>query len=114
MTNGQSALDVIVPCYNPLPGWEQVLAGAFADFVQQSGATNTRMILVNDGSTQHVSDAAVATLREQVPNFEYVIYTTNKGKGEALRQGVSVATAPQMIFTDIDFPYTIASMVAVY
>lgn len=114
MTNGPSALDVIVPCYNPLPGWETVLSNAFQAFTATCGTNNVRMILVNDGSTMNVTEAGIDKLRAAIPNFHYVSYATNMGKGEALRQGVQAATAPLMLFTDIDFPYTIQSMVAVH
>jgi len=37
----------------------------------------------------------------------------NQGKGAALRRGFEKANAPIVLFTDIDFPYEIASMVQV-
>ena len=91
-----------------------VLANAFQAFVTAIGTNSVRMILVNDGSTANVTEASLNKLRNAVPNLHYVSYDHNQGKGEALRQGVQAANAPLMLFTDIDFPYTIPSMVAVY
>lgn len=114
MAKAVPELDVIVPCYNPLPGWERILADAFARFCELAQVPNARMILVNDGSTRNVSETEIVYLRQAVSQFEFVSYQENKGKGEALRQGVARAAAETMLFTDIDFPYTIDSMVRMH
>ena len=42
-----------------------------------------------------------------------ISYPTNMGKGFAIRAGVQRSTAPVIAFTDIDFPYTMESMLRV-
>lgn len=105
-------LEVVVPCYNPPEGWEEVLAGKFAEF--QSAVSDlvaeTRLIVVNDGSARHVSASNVRRLEALLPEARVVGYTANRGKGHALRYGVQASEAELVLVTDIDFPYTIASM----
>lgn len=72
-----------------------------------------RVLVVNDGSPRGVTDADVALLRRELPAFEYLAYPVNRGKGHALRYGVAQATAPLVLFTDIDFPYEETSVAAV-
>ncbi len=68
------------------------------------------MVLVNDGSTLGVTPGGIEQLRAAFPDLLYHTYKTNKGKGYALREGISASTAPYAITTDIDFPYTQDSM----
>lgn len=60
--------------------------------------------MVNDGSTHNFTLPQVMELEKVGVNF--VNYTTNRGKGYALRQGVQAASGEYVIYTDIDFPYT--------
>ena len=43
-------LHVIVPCYNPPPGWEQALANHFVDLSQALGGLvgDLKLVVVND------------------------------------------------------------------
>jgi glycosyltransferase involved in cell wall biosynthesis len=69
-----------------------------------------RLILVNDGSNiDHFIDE-FEWLKGAEPEANIISYSPNKGKGYALRTGVALATAPMVIYTDIDFPYTIDGM----
>ncbi len=68
------------------------------------------MVLVNDGSTMNVSKENFRYLKSEIHGLYIVDYPENKGKGYALRQGVSMSNSDLNIFTDIDFPYTIDSM----
>lgn len=72
------------------------------------------IILVNDGSTSGVTDNDISMLQNTIPGFQYVSYKENKGKGYALRKGVAVASTDIILYTDIDFPYTIESIASVY
>lgn len=108
-------LDVIVPCFNPRSGWEHNLADsverlrtALPNGVLQS------IILVDDGSTQGVTDQGLEQLQVHVPELAVMAYTENRGKGHAVRTGVGVATADIMLYTDVDFPYPERSMAEFY
>jgi len=104
-------LSVILPCYNPLPGWtEHVLAG-FRRI--QKEVPDTELILVNDGSPAAIDDD-VALLQKEIPGLKYVHYETNRGKGHAIRTGAAQAAGQFIIYTDIDFPYTHASFMDIY
>jgi glycosyltransferase involved in cell wall biosynthesis len=103
-------IQIIVPCYNPQSGWHQVLAERFLDLRgQMSDQCSLQLLLVNDGSTQGMSKEHIAYLK-RATELEYISYDRNQGKGAALRKGVSAATAPLLVVTDIDFPYTQESM----
>lgn len=76
--------------------------------------TQIMYILVNDGSPTPIDPADIKKLSQNLPAFEYVSYAANKGKGYALRQGMDISQAPISIFTDLDFPYTLDSLVKIY
>jgi glycosyltransferase involved in cell wall biosynthesis len=106
---------VIVPCYNPPNGWEAVLAARFQAFQSQfdPAAYTLGLMVVNDGSTRNVADENMARLTALAPGTQIVRYSLNRGKGYALRQGVSASEADLHLVTDIDFPYTLESMARV-
>lgn len=67
------------------------------------------LILVNDGSAIEVESSAQDQILSVIPEARWISYKENRGKGYALRQGVMHATAPFIVYTDIDFPYTFES-----
>ncbi len=105
-------LDVIVPCYNPLEGWAEALAGRFSNFKNAVAdlVGETRLIVVNDGSLAESSKMIFKRLSEILPEAKIIHYAENRGKGHALRQGVSASDADFHLLTDADFPYTLDSM----
>lgn len=105
-------LTLIVPCYNPRPDWAQRVVEYFQQFAQ-AAASEVKLTLVNDGSTQNVSEQDFQFLRQAIPTLTLLNYAENRGKGYALRQGVQHTTSYFYIFTDIDFPYTLQSMLAI-
>ena len=105
-------LSIILPCYNPKPLWVQRVVDNLMQIEAAIGAP-VQCVLVNDGSTQNI-EAEVQVLASTLADFKYIHYTTNKGKGYAIRQGLEAATAPHIAYTDIDFPYTPDSLLAVY
>ena len=88
------------------------MAGRFEQF--RSGvagwAPHTGLIVVNDGSFAKATELNFKRLSQLIPEVKVVSYTSNRGKGYALRQGVAASDADFHVVTDADFPYTIDSM----
>jgi glycosyltransferase involved in cell wall biosynthesis len=109
----QPSLNIIVPCYNPQKqDWAQHLVAQYLSFKKCCPLKHVNMVLINDGSTMNVSASEFRFLKSEIHGLYIVDYAENKGKGYALRQGVGMSNADLNIFTDIDFPYTIDSMLA--
>lgn len=104
---------LVLPCYNPQQGWEQNVCTAYSAFCSRINK-QVELVVVMDGRSESVTPGAVGTLSDSIPGLKLVRYEPNRGKGYALRQGVAAATGDTIMYTDIDFPYTIDSMVAVY
>ncbi len=108
-----ASLDIILPAYNPLPGWEEIVIGRFQSLAKALPDLKIRLFVVNDGS-QHINEpASMQLLKDSIPDFQWISYPQNRGKGYALRQGVLQSTSDHIIYTDIDWPYTEESMIGV-
>lgn len=106
--------DLILPCYNPLPGWAGNILVSVARLREALPDAEPHIVLVNDGSLRGIEAPDLDLLRASLPHFTYVSYNDNQGKGYALRQGTAHARHPLCLFTDIDFPYEEASMATLY
>ena len=107
-------LDLILPCFNPLPGWENTVIRSFNNFKGQlKGFDETTLILINDGSTKGVEDGQINKIRQKIAPCSLVYYRNrlNRGKGHAVREGMQRSRGDLAVYTDIDFPYTTKSMV---
>ncbi len=106
------SLDVIVPVFNPPPGWETGVAERFSAFQKllSGKVQSVALTLVNDGSTQNTEAENFQKLIAQLPEVQVVSYAQNRGKGFALRAGVAATEADFYLLTDADFPYTMDSM----
>jgi glycosyltransferase involved in cell wall biosynthesis len=105
----QNSLDIIIPCYNPAPAWSNKIINSYKEICGLSGVAQINLIFVNDGSVKGIQIADIDNLKDNIPNFSYITYAINKGKGYALREGVKTSTSDFCIYTDIDFPYTLES-----
>ena len=76
--------------------------------------TQIEIIVVNDGSPIPATASSKRFLSRRIPHFKFISYDYNMGKGYAVRKGVEAAQAPHIIYTDIDFPYTVADICQVY
>lgn len=103
-------LDIILPCYNPQPGWDEILVERMAMLRKSLPGKKVRAIVVNDGSAHALAGEAMAQLEEKITDLILVSYPHNMGKGFAIRAGIQRSLAPVIVYTDIDFPYTIESM----
>ncbi len=108
-------IDIILPCYNPSPNWAQIIVNSLLRLEQLLAGAQIRLIIVNDGSSVNsILSEGVEYLKSQIPNLYYIAYPTNKGKGFALRKGVSEASSPYIITTDVDFPYSEEDVASIY
>jgi glycosyltransferase involved in cell wall biosynthesis len=107
-------LDIVLPCYNPIANWAQNIIQSLAALEKLLPGTLLHVYLVNDGAQHGITDQDIKLLQDTLPQFTYISYPENRGKGYALRQGVSQTTGEYCIYTDIDFPYTEQSLVHVF
>ena len=108
-----TSLDIILPAYNPLPGWEDIVIGRFQSLVKALPEVKIRLFIVNDGSQRLDENHSAGVIQEVIPDLQWISYKENRGKGYALRQGVKNSTADFIVYTDIDWPYTEESMIGV-
>lgn len=104
---------IVLPCYNPILGWENTVINAINE-LQQKLEITIDLVIVNDGSTQNVGSKEIDYLRSAIPQLNFISYAENKGKGYALREGVRQVKNFPIVYTDIDFPYTTESFISIY
>ena len=106
------AVDILLPAYNPLPGWEETVIHRFRSLQHALPEFSFQLVLVNDGSIVSNWKSGLDKLMENLPATVVISYEQNQGKGHALREGVKQSSANYIIYTDIDWPYTEESMVS--
>lgn len=102
-----SSLSLVLPCYNPAPGWEATLYEHYLRIKEklQDTISHLEVIVVNDGSKTGIDPGGLHWLALSIPRFTFLEYPVNKGKGYAVRRGVEAAWTEHIIYTDIDFPF---------
>lgn len=106
-------LSIILPCYEPPDVWAQNIVRNYKA-IKEHIAEDIELILVNDGSKKTISDADILLLTNSIPHFIYIDNKENRGKGYAIRCGVEQAKGDVIVYTDIDFPYTLNSFLKLY
>ncbi len=106
-----SQLSIVIPCYNPPLDWQSQFLSSYRKIKTLLKETSIEWILVNDGSTIVVNPDS---LKKEIKNFNFISYKKNKGKGYALKTGVSKTTSKIVVYTDIDFPYLEENLVQMY
>ena len=104
-------LDIILPAYNPLPGWEENVIKRFQSLKKAMPEHRFGLYIVNDGSQLIDEEASQKMIKSSLPDLKWISYSKNRGKGYALRQGVMQSEADFILYTDIDWPYKEESMV---
>jgi glycosyltransferase involved in cell wall biosynthesis len=107
-------LDLVLPCYNPIENWDTNLLACLARIQELLPETRLVLYLVNDGSTKEITREKIEKIRQYLPDFHYLNHPVNHGKGYALRAGVAETRNEFCLYTDIDFPYTEESFVAIF
>lgn len=105
-------LAIILPCYNPPLGWELNLI-KHIQALEKKIEENIKVIVADDGSLPKISEEVIATLKKKI-TIDFVFMPKNKGKGAALRNGISKINADYYIYTDYDFPFSDESILRVY
>jgi len=103
-------IDIILPAYNPTSHWPDTIVLHFQKLEDALKAHSISLIIVDDGSHKPMAES-VNTLNQKIGNITLLTHKKNKGKGAALRTGIAAAKSDIILFTDIDFPYTTASVV---
>ena len=106
-------VSLVLPCYNPPPGWEQVIHRNY-NLLSNHLPEKVELVLVLDGVSANVTDGNLQFLKDHISQLTIVSYAKNRGKGYAIRQGVAKVTGDIIIYTDVDFPYTADSVRAIY
>lgn len=96
--NNSFKLSIIIPCFNEKETIEKLI-----DAVIKSPVSSKEIIVVDDCST----DGTREILKNKIENkIDRVIYhDKNKGKGAAIRTGISSATGDIVIIQDADLEY---------
>lgn len=105
-----SSIDIILPCYNPHLDWEQFLIEKHQELETKLEGRKVRFIVVNDGSKRGFTSEEIQRLLAALPDTVIVDNKMNKGKGAAVRSGLSYSDSGLTLYTDYDFPYEIDSI----
>ncbi len=106
-------VSVVLPCFNPPAQWETNILVRYRELAAII-ADDLQLIVVFDGASDQVTEAQKKLLHSGIPGIIIVEYEVNRGKGYATRQGVKASDGDLIIYTDIDFPYQIKSIVDIY
>ncbi|MCB9233826.1 MAG: glycosyltransferase family 2 protein [Bacteroidia bacterium] len=114
--NERPGLDIVLPCFNPGENWAENIIEVMSGISEQLSGVPLSLIVVNDGSSRGYSANGIEKIRQRLPGVKVIgeENPVNKGKGNALRRGMKAATAEYQIYTDVDFPYTTASLISIY
>ena len=110
MTN----LSIVIPCYNEGKKLKENLK-SLVNFLKDIDI-NYEIIVVNDGSKDKTIEELESFKPEEfnVTNlkaYEIVSYNENKGKGYAVKKGISKAKGQYVIFMDADFSTDIGEII---
>lgn len=103
-------LHIIIPCYNPPVGWDTRLIDRGNELARLLPEAELGFILVEDGSSTAISEVMKRKVAGSLGTVRWLAHETNKGKGAALRTGVASCIEGACLFTDVDVPYTMGSM----
>ena len=89
-------LSVVIPAYNEINTIEEIIQRV------QAAPYNKEIIVVDDGSTDGTSEF-LRSLHSK--NIRILFHDKNRGKGSALKTGISIATGDVILIQDADLEY---------
>lgn len=102
-TEIQPVVSIVLPCYNPLPGWCSTLQARIRELDASLAGMMVQYIISNDGSTR--LDREELACLAKIPHVVFLDNPVNEGKGAAIRKGTLRAEGDIIVYTDIDFPF---------
>ncbi len=108
-----TSLDIILPCFNPPPGWANNIINVYKEISVKIPGVTIKLFIINDGSSK-IDAMEIDKINTITGGIKFISYSLNKGKGYALRKGVNESNAELVIYTDIDFPYTTLSFIKIW
>ena len=97
-------LSVVIPMYNEENRAKESLTRLLSFLAERLGGSDYEVIAVNDGSTDGTETCVRSLLCPDVP-LSLISYTPNRGKGGALKEGMTAASGEFVLFTDCDLAY---------
>lgn len=104
---------ILIPCYNPAEGWEKRICEN-ALTLEKALQEPIEFVLVNDGSKSGFTSNSSSIFAAELPHLKIIQHAINRGKGAALRTAMAKTTGKYIVFTDVDFPYTLESILLVF
>jgi putative flippase GtrA len=98
---GELRASVVVPALDEAERIGGTVAAIRAALAEIGASGGLEIVVVDDGSTDRTADAALDGGADQV-----VVLPQNRGKGAAVRAGVSAARGRTIAFTDADLAYS--------
>jgi len=98
---------VLIPCYNEEGNIEECIRR-----VPQMGSF-TEIVVINDGSKDRTHEI-VNGLREQFPNLNFISYSKNRGKGNAVLTGLQQSAGDIVMILDADMTVPPEELVEFY
>lgn len=95
-------VSLVVPVYRTSGNMEPLLA-AFETYIESS-MLGFQLIIVDDGSAQSIAEQLLAFAQER-DSVTLIRHEINQGKGRSVADGVAVAIAPMVVFTDSEMSY---------
>src|SRR5690349_9323806 len=91
---------VVIPCFN-----EEARIGATVRATLEhllKNSPESELVIVNDGSTDATSTVAREAIRNSPVQTQFLENFPNRGKGHAVRKGLTAARKPIGLFFDAD------------
>lgn len=104
------SIDLILPCYNPHEGWQELVVCQYKVLEQAWPQIQFHLCIVDDGSQYGFEKPVVDFLVTNIVHIKIIRLSKNHGKGYALREGIAVCLGDMQVYTDYDIPYTLTSM----
>ncbi|OGK25394.1 hypothetical protein A3A46_00105 [Candidatus Roizmanbacteria bacterium RIFCSPLOWO2_01_FULL_37_13] len=105
-------LSIVIPCYNENGRIGNTIEKILKYLLLKK--KKTEIIFVNDGSTDEteiiIKNAIKKTDRNKIIYAKIVNYTTNRGKGYAIRQGIQKASGKYILLCDADLSTPITEL----
>ena len=92
-------ISIIIPCFN-----EDKTIETIVEKVLKFNSYKKEIIIVDDSSTDNTSHL-IKILCEKYPEIKTLRHNTNKGKGAALKSGLTMVTGDIVLIQDADLEY---------